>query len=312
VADQKFPDPIKGVIPFGTVNVFAGAPGVGKTAMIMDWIARMLTNRTIWGYQTSAPTGIYYIAADRQWRSHARWLELAGIPEGTVKHYSIADDAQLDLGRISNAGDALEFFAYCLEKLDPQPGGFLVIDPGSPIFIAGSPNSSRDVARTLLTLSRIAQHKQITIILSAHFGKQSGDTKDRYVRPQDRIAGSVAFSGFSDTQIYLVDPEPQNDQPFHIMGWVPRHQAPEEFRCVRGPNGLFVPWDTVQEDERSQRVLDAFDKDGEAVTIGELVLRCLERYQYHRMVVRRALDQLLKHRRIVKLGRGKYIRAKIH
>ncbi len=307
-----YPDPIPGIITFGTINIFAGAPGVGKTAMIVDWMARMASGRTVWGHPTNCPTGFYYIAADRQWNSHSKWLELAGLDPSKINHYSIADDDKLDLTQISNPNAALDFFASCLMGLNPQPGGFLVVDPGSPLFIAGSPNSSRDVARSLLSFSRIARAQKLTILFSAHFGKQSGDVKDRYVRPQDRIAGSVAFSGFSDTQIYLVDPEPANDQPYHIMGWVPRHSAPAEFHCVRGSNGLFVPHNVMTEDEQTQRVLDAFDKDNEVVSLNDMVLRCSERHGYHRMLVRRTLDRLLKHRRVMKIGRGRWQRVRVH
>lgn len=308
--DPKFPDPIPGIIPFCTVNVFAGAPGVGKTAMIMDFLARMATRRTIWGQPTNCPTGFYYLAADRHWASHAKWLELAGIPEGTVKHYSVADDPNLDLKQISNAYDSLDFFALCLEKLDPKPGGFLVTDPGSPLFIAGSPNNSRDVARSLLTMSRIASHKEITILLAAHFGKQQGDDKQRYARPQDRIAGSVAFSGFSDTQMYLVDPE-LPDRPYHTFGWNPRHQRPQEFNCQRGENGLFIPYDVVNENVNAQRVLDTLEATG-MTSYAVIVDRCFAVHQLSKATVKRALTRLLEDRRVQRMGRGTYARVVTH
>ncbi len=311
-AVPMYPDPIPGIITFGTVNIFAGAPGVGKTAMIVDWIARMATGRTIWHHPTNCPTGFYYIAADRQWNSHSRWLELAGLDPTKINHYSIADDDKLDLTQLSNPSNALDFFATCLLGLKPQPGGLLVVDPGSPLFIAGSPNNSRDVAYSLLSMSRMAQAQQLTMLISAHFGKQTGDSKTKYTRPQDRIAGSGAFSGFSDTQIYLVDPDPENNIGFHTLGWNPRHRPPQEFPCTRLANGLFGPWDTMKEDEQAQRILDAMEVNGVQTTIGDLAEKVLTLHGYSRMQVRRTLERLLKDRLIVRLGRGRFMRAKIH
>lgn len=307
---MTFPDPIPGIIPFGTVTVFAGAPGVGKTAMLSDWIQRWRTERTIWGHATNPATGYYYIAADRQWDSHQKWFDLVGYPE--IIHYSIADHPEFDLDTIMRPGEALKLFGTILAILKIQPGAHVFVDPMSPIFVMGSPNDARAVARTLLEFSRWCQVLKINITATAHFGKQKGDSKDRYARPQDRIAGSGAFSGYSDTQVYLVDPEPAQGVAFHTLGWNPRHRPPEEFQCVRGPNGLFVPFDTMQEDTVSAHVLDSMNSPGETTELSLICDTCKVRHGYHRMQVRRALDRLQKEGRVVKLGRGKYTRRTIH
>jgi hypothetical protein len=305
-----FPDPVPGIIPFGTNTVFAGAPGVGKTAMLADWIQRWRTGRTIWGHPTNPATGYYYLAADRQWSSHQKWFDLVGYSD--IQHYSLADQLAFDLEAITRPGDALKLFASALASLAPIPGSHVFVDPVSPIFIAGSPNDSRAVARTLLEFSQWCQRLQINITVAAHFGKQKGDSKDRYTRPQDRIAGSGAFSGFSDTQVYLVDPMPAEGIPYHTLGWNPRHLPPAEFQCVRGPNGLFVPYDPMQEDTIAAHVLDAMQPPGESSVLNDIIDTCKVRHGYHRMQVRRALDRLIKEGRVVKLGRGKYTRRTIH
>lgn len=306
-----YPDPIPGIIPFKTLTVFAGAPGVGKTAMLADWIARWLAGRQIWGHPTNAPLGgFYYLAGDRQWESHAKWLEAAGIPVGSIPHYSLADDATLDHKRLLQAYDALELFTDCLNKLAPLPGAHVIVDPVSPLFVAGSPNNSRDVARTLLGMSRIAQNRLINLTLVAHFSKQPNDAKAKYARPQDRIAGSGAFSGFSDTQIYLIDPEPP-DNPYHVLGWNPRHRRPQEFACRRGENGLFIPYDVLAEDVTAQRVLDQFEATG-PTSYAVIVDRSFDVHQISKATVKRALERLIKNGRVTKLGKGRYARVKIH
>lgn len=310
-----FPDPIPGIIPFGTITLFAGAPGVGKTAMLADWIVRWRDGRTIWGHSTQAPTQFCYIAADRQWASHQQWFNAVGYPD--IPRYSLADDPRFDLSELLKPYNALDLFRRTLDKANngqpPIPGAHVFIDPVSPVFIAGNPNAARDVARTLIGMSREAQARQINLTLTAHFGKQVADKTARYQRPQDRIAGSGAFSGFSDTQIYMVDPEPP-DHPFHCLGWNPRHSRPEEFTCTRGDNGLFVPYDVMYEDEVATQVLDCLDATG-ATSIATIAERVFDQLGYSRSSVKRAIERLLEQGRIARVGQGRstqYHRVKLH
>lgn len=309
----RFPDPIPGILPFGTVTVFAGAPGVGKTAMLADWIVRWRQGRKIWGHVTHAPTQFCYLAADRQWASHQRWFDLVGYSD--VPRYSLADDARFDLAELVKPFNALDLFRRALDQCNngqpPVPGAHVIVDPVSPVFIAGSPNASRDVARSLLGFSRECQQRQINLTVTAHFAKQPTDKNARYQRPQDRIAGSYAFSGFSDTQIYLVGPE-LPDQPWHILGWNPRLAPPGEFECTRDPEtGLFVPYDHLKEDEVAAQVYDCFEVMG-ASPLGAIGDRAQAQYGHSLATVKRALERLAKQGRIVKIKRGQYGRVRVH
>lgn len=305
---QLYPDPIPGIIPFGTVTVFAGAPGVGKTAMLAEWIQRWREGRTIWGHATNPATAYYYIAADRQWASHQKWFELVGYPD--IVHYSIADDGAFDRDAIMRPGEALKLLGSIFARLGIIPGAHLFLDPMSPIFVMGSPNDPRAVARTLLEFSAWCQTLKINITATAHFGKQKGDTKERYVRPQDRIAGSGAFSGFSDTQVYLVDPEPPLILQ-HTLGWNPRHSRPQEFACTRSENGLFIPHDVMKDDLHAANVCDQLSETG-ATSLSVIIERSLQQHGHSRATVKRALARLLLDGRVVKVGHGKYQRVKIH
>lgn len=312
-APAPFPDPIPGIIPFGTITIFAGAPGVGKTAMLADWIARWRDGRRIWGHETHAPTQFCYLAADRQWASHQQWFNRVGYPD--IPRYSLADDPFFDLKELLKPYNALDLFRRALDKVNngtpPAQGAHVFVDPVSPVFIAGSPNNSRDVARTLLGMSRECQQRKINLTCAAHFGKQPADKNSRYARPQDRIAGSTAFSGFSDTQVYLIDPE-LPDHPWHVLGWNPRLSRPEEFVCTRdNESGLFIPYDVIQEDETASQVLDQFDATG-PTSLSVIVERTLQQHGYSRATVKRAMDRLIEQGRVCKMGRGKYQRVKVH
>ena len=306
-----FPDPIPGIIPFGTITVFAGAPGVGKTTMLVDWIGRWLEGRTIWGQATTRPTAICYLAGDRHWESNQQWLTRIGCE---VPHYSLSDDPHFDLKELMQPYNALDLFHRALDVVNngtpPPPGAIVIVDPASPIFIAGNQNAARDVARTLLGMAREAAQRFITLILTAHFAKQTGDKSARYVRPQDRISGSGAFSGFSDTQMYLVEPDPP-ETPYYTFGWNPRHAAPEEFPCVRDKKtGLFIPYDVITEDLTVGNVYECLAESGPS-TLAEIRDRAFDKFGYSAGTVKRSLQKLVRDGRVVKLKHGVYARVKV-
>lgn len=310
-----YPDPIPGIIPFGTITLFAGAPGVGKTAMIADWIVRMRDGRTIWDHPTNHSVAYCYLAADRQWKSHQQWFDAVGYSD--IPRYSVADDSTFDLKQLMAGFNAPDLFKKALDRgYNGQPvpeGAFVITDPVSPLFIAGNPNDARHVARSLLSMSRECQERRITLLLTAHFGKQRADKTTRYQRPQDRIAGSTAFSGFSDTQIYLVDPEPP-DYPYHVLGWNPRHQRPEEFPCQRTDTGLFEPYDVLKEDGQAAQILDCLSEAGPS-PVSVIADRAFDLHGWSRATVKRALERLVTQGRVARIGHGratKYQRVKLH
>ena len=303
---RNFPDPIPGVIPFGTLTIFAGAPGVGKTTMLAEWIKRWATGRTICEKPTNPPTAFYFLAGDRQWASHQQWFDAVDYPD--IPHYSLADDRTFNRSMLKSSQRTDELIKICLDKLKPIPGSHLFVDPLSPLFISGNPNQPRDVATSLLGFSAICQDYVLNLTATAHFGKQKSDPKEQYTRPQDRIAGSYAFSGFSDTQVYLIDPQPPKE-PFHVLGWVPRHAPSETFHFKRDEDtGLFIPYQHYTEQTRVEAVYALVPDEplaqsaiiGKAQKATGLTVRSIERY----------LAQLVKERRIVKVMKGVLCRAK--
>lgn len=242
IAPAAYPDPIPGILPFGTVSVFAGAPGAGKTTMLAAWFRRWQLNKTICGYATNMPTGFYYLAGDRGGNAARRIFLEAGVTD--LHFYSPMEDDTFDQAVLLNHRVALDVLRLAIKRMNPTPGSFLVIDPAAPFYVPGSPNDPRAVAAMLWALHVLARELQITILVIGHFAKQPADAQQRYRRPQDRIAGSLCWSGFSDTQIYLVDPEPPG-QDYHVLGWTPRQSAPEEFKFRREGAG-FVPHKSLE------------------------------------------------------------------
>lgn len=302
---RPFPDPIPHIIPFGTVTLFAGAAGVGKTAMLAGFIRRWLDGKPIWGHATNRPTEFCYLAADRQWASHQIWFDAVGYPE--IKHYSIADDPQVNLDRLAQPQNAYKYFLESLDRLEPKPGSHVIVDPMAPLFVAGEQNRQRDVAVTLLRFSRECRKRQINITACVHFGKQKSDLQSRYSRPMDRISGSGSFAGFSDTQIYMVDPEPP-EQPYHQFGWRPRHYKEESFKVIRDDVGLFLPY--TEADQWLRDVLDLIP-EGRSIAISELEEGVFETLGMSRATLYRRLKDM-KDAGLVEQERGRVVKVKVH
>lgn len=304
----SFLDPIPGIIPFGTVTLFAGAPGSGKTTVLADWCRRWRDGQPICGHPTNPPTAFCYISADRPWLEYQPMFDAAGFSD--IPHYALVGDGSISLADLRKPFQSHTVFETVLDKLNIPPGSHVFVDPISPLFITGDSNRQRDVAVSMIGFSRRCQERQINLTCTVHFAKQKADPKQRYNRPQDRIAGSTSFAGFSCTQIYLCDPEPPK-QPYTLLGWNPRHHAPEEFKLLRDPaSNLFVPYEGESAPvDSSEAVLACFPPAPTEIPLTTLLIDIKTLHGLSRKTVYRALDTLIQARRVIRMGKGKYRRV---
>lgn len=311
LSTKAFPDPIPEILPFGTVTLFAGAPAVGKTTMLAEWCRAWRDGSPINGYPTTRPTQLFYITGDRPWAEYAPMFAAVGFPE--IEHYALVEDNTVSLADLRNPHKSHETFNTILDRLPLKPGAHVFIDPVSPLFITGDPNRQRDVAVSMIGFSRRCHERQINLTCTVHFGKQKADPKQQYARPQDRIAGSTSFAGFSCTQVYLCDPAGPK-QPYYLMGWNPRHHAAEEFKFTRDKTGLFVPYTGKAEEpaapESLEQVCRCFPTAPEQITLEALVMQAQIQHGLSRPTVKRALSTLIQAQRVLRMGRGQYRRVR--
>lgn len=296
-AAGSFLDPIPNIIPFRTLTIFAGAPAVGKTTMLVEWIQRWLAGRTICGHPTNPPQHFYYVCADRGLQPDKFYAMLGDEFRDRCTFYSVVSrDSTLDADAFHNQNHGKDLIKHVFATLNPQPGSHLIIDPLAPLFITGSQNNTRNVAASLIGLSRYIEDFQINLTGTWHFAKQKTDKADRYMRPQDRISGSGAVSGFSDTQIYLVDPEPAAKPPieYYLLGWNPRYAKPEEFRFQR--EQWFVPFTglcdvgTSIATDRPSQVLEMVPDDG--IRVAELLDKACDHFDVSPRTIFRDVKEL--------------------
>lgn len=233
-----------------SVNLLAGAPGTGKTTFLASFVKQIQLQQPIFTLAPS-PTPVYqaYIAADRSWDDSTRkWFDIAEVE---LPHYSLQDDRSFKKSRLRRKQDRIAIFEECVHRLSPSGDGkfpnptIIYVDPLA-LFLGGNLLDYDTCLVACSELREICIDRGIAIIGTAHASKQKNDKNERYLRLQDRILGSAALFGYTDTQLYLASPEETgNANGVYTFLWAPHHAKAAMFPLVRAENGLFQPADGV-------------------------------------------------------------------
>ena len=311
------PAPIPSVLLGGSINLLAGAPNVGKTAFLAGFLKRIRDGALVFGRQPSPLPKIAILSVDRSWHQSSKlWYDLSGWPD--IPHYCLQDDMAFPVEQLRLKWKRIEVLKAALKALEPLPfGSLVVIDPIAP-FLGGNLLDYDACMVACTQIRRLCRERGITVIGVAHASKQKNDKKEQYRRLQDRIIGSTAQFGYTDTQMYLASPEETGEKYYSFL-WHPHHTPAETFKLARGENGLFVPFGQLATtDGNSRRLDDATDteksiwhhlptaQDG----IGVAVLTTL--CGHSKATVFRALQKGLEQGVVIKCGHGIYRRPPSH
>lgn len=312
-----YPDPIPDVIPFGSLCIFMGPPKRGKTALLADWFARWRDGRSICGLPTHAPTALGILTTDHKWHlNQAGWFAKAGFPD--VAHYSLRDQPHMAWRQLRIPARADDILNRGLDALKLPPGGLVAIDVMGP-FLTSRLNDYAEVVGGLGTISQMLDVRQLTGIGLSHMGKQKGDSKDQYKDPFERILGSGAQIGFSDTMFYLLGPK-DLDQPHYEVGWQPTHAPSGTFRFKRDVYGMFIP----ATDQQGPLGVSSYDApvgvDAVLVDMPEaapgwptavLLAAISQQCGVKKRRSEALASQMLHDGRIIRITQGHYIKAKV-
>lgn len=303
---QAFPpDLIPRILLGGSVNLLAGASGVGKTALLAGLLVQLRDGLPIFGQPSVPPSKIAMLSLDRSWsQSSQLWFDLAGFPD--IPRYCLQDDLGFDCNRLEHKRLRLPILKECLDKLKLPWGSALAIDPVS--WFLGGNLLDYDACMVACTrMRRICMEHGLTMLGLSHAGKQKADPKSRYARPQDRIVGSTAQFGYTDTQMYLAGPD-ETGEPWYSFYWNPHHMPAQSFKLGRAENGLFIPWDQSQQAQEESAVLTAIPAAEEGVAFGLLVVAS----GVSKSAVHRALQLFIKQGLVQKVGHGHYRKVTAH
>jgi hypothetical protein len=254
VADYP-PDPLPGIIPGGGISIIAGASGLGKTAFLAWWTTRFRDNLPIFGHPVGPFSEQVILAIDRSWvQSTSKWFEVAEY--ANIRAYSPLDDPSFRPARARSKQHRLSLLIEFLDKFTPAipPHALVYVDPLSP-FLGGNLNDYDSCMVACMEIRELCRQRQITIIGTAHTAKLKGDPADRYTRVVDRILGSAALLGYTDTQMYLAGPD-ETEGRYYEFTWNPHHAPQATFPLDRDKkSGLFIPPGTQPRDEEELAIV---------------------------------------------------------
>lgn len=295
---QPFPDLIPGILTYGSLNLLAGASGVGKTCLVSWLLAELQAGRPVFGHPTTPPAAIGYLCADRGLRTSQYWFDKHGTQITTI--YTPVEDLLFDPARLRNKFKLVAILEQFLRAMNLPPGSLIVVDPLA-LFLGGNINDYMSCAVACIEIRRVCQKLQLTLLGTAHAAKQKSDSKTQYQRLQDRILGSAAQLGYADTQMYLASPEETGEKFFTFL-WH-SHTAPAEvFPLGRDQEGRFIPWAESAISQEEGKILAAMSTDPDGTSFMDLVLKS----EVSRATVHRYLLSLIKEGRVTRVGHGRY------
>jgi AAA domain len=300
-------DPLPNIIPAYGITMLAGAPNVGKTALLASLARAFRDGKPIFGHQPGTIPAIGVVNADRGWaRGAGEWFRRVGFPE--VRYYSMADDRSFDPRMLRRKFERSQRLIEFIDRLKLPPRSVVVVDPIS-LFLGGNLLNYDDCAVACHEIRQALMTRLLSLIAAAHSSKLKADKRERYVRLQDQILGSTAIYGFTDTQMYLASPE-ETGKAFYTFVWNSHLAPPELFSLERDEQGLFVPYSGADQGNCT-RVLALFPDDGSEITTAVLK-ELAEAIPLSRATLFRVLETLVERERIEKVRQGVYRRIAIH
>ena len=319
MSDIFLHDPMPPVILRHSVNLLAGAPGTGKTAFLV-YMVQTLQQKKPFFTLPAASQPIYqaFIGADRSWDDSTRkWFDVQGIDADEFPHYSLQDDRKFQKSRLRKKHERIAIFKECLDRVSLDGTGIfptptlIYVDPLA-LFLGGNLLDYDTCLVACSELRELCIDKGICIVGTAHAAKQKADKKETYLRLQDRILGSAALFGYTDTQLYLASPE-ETDRSSYTFLWAPHHAKSQMFAMTRDDEGRFVPVDgqPLESTTAGKGAKPLADVDwllsvlAEPRKATELVEVGAER-SVSRMTVYRRLNALVEQGRVRQVSRGVY------
>lgn len=186
------------LMPRREVHLVGGAPGVGKTTWLLDFMMRWMTGDSFFDLKyRSHPCAWLYVTGDRSKAENIRTMVRMQIQPKKIPltKEALKRDEPLRgyLERLKNAHPEVELFVIeGLQSFTPK----------------GKINDYDVVARFLNDLTDFCQKRNVTIIGVVHSSKKK--KQDFYESPRERLMGSAAWSAYSNCCILVESKDPSD------------------------------------------------------------------------------------------------------
>lgn len=165
------------MVPLGTLTIFAGKGGEGKSTMALN-IAAELSRGLLDGDVRSTAATLILSVEDGWGKVMLPRLTAAGADITKVGKFDI-DSTVVDTGEAYETKAVLPIDISSLRDQVIEYGVKLVILDPANSFMDGDTNKVLDVRRAFEPVSLLAQEFDIAVILIAHFGKGGGSMSDK-------------------------------------------------------------------------------------------------------------------------------------
>jgi hypothetical protein len=242
-------------IPLGTVTVFDGDPGLGKSLLTLDIAARVTTGTAMPDGSPSVTGGVIILTSEDALANTIRpRLDAAGADVSKV----FAFDPETDVAPLTFPNDV----SRLEEMIATYNAKLVVVDP-LVAYLGARIDSHRDqdVRSALAPLVRMAERTGVAVVGIRHLNKASGTS------PIYRGGGSIAIIGASRASFLIAkDPDDPATRVFapNKCNLSPDGLASRQFAviAVAGPTGKDIPkiaWSGTS--DRSARELLAQPQD---------------------------------------------------
>jgi RecA/RadA recombinase len=197
----------RGILPVGTLTLFAGRGGEGKTTYALDYVAKVSTG-TLDGDLKGKPRNVLIVSHedDAETQLGPR-LIAAGAARGNVIFFRVSTTyGGVDVVDVPSLVGDQDLFQRAIDETNPA---LIVVDPLSS-SIDGDPNKTQDVRRSLQPLAAILHKNNLTCIGIHHLNKSSGG----YVG--NLLTGSHAFRDVARSVLMFATDKTSGDRVLSV------------------------------------------------------------------------------------------------
>ena len=219
---------IDGLLPENQIHLIGGPSGSGKTTLMFQMQQSLTTGVQFLGRKVNRTVRWAYVSGDRTAESVGETQARCGV---AFPVFSLVDENLI-------GEDLCGKIIPRLTHVYGYRPDFVYVDGFTSLVPEGKFNDYKTVARWLGGIQRYCKMKKIVVMGACHTTKTKEGEK--FLNPRQRIAGSVAWAGFSETVMIIEPPDDHREDHLRVLSLLPRNQASEHIRLRFNQGGILV------------------------------------------------------------------------